>query len=131
MVFYNPHQIVAIIKRDSQPKALMEGLCKDDLIKCRIPCSWDDIPRKWVGPREKRVEIDAKLSVPRTKTTERYLVIGTGIILRDQPSVIWVIEEVTHNAGVFINSQTFDFLLRKHGVEIPPTGDLLEYLDEF
>lgn len=131
MVFFNPHQVVALIPRVAKPKALYDGLCLDDFVKCRIPCSWDDQPRRWIGPREKRVEVNAKLSMPVTKTTERYFVIGTGLILRHMPGVVWIIEEVSHNAGVFINAQTFDFLLSKHGVQIPPTGDLRKYLDEF
>jgi hypothetical protein len=123
--------VVAIIPRVSKPKALYEGLCLDDFVKCRIPCSWDDKRRTWIGPKEKRVEINASLSCPATKTTNRYFVIGTGLILRHLPGVIWIIEEVEHNAGVFINALTLDFLISKHGVQVPPTGDLRKYLDEF
>ena len=130
-MFYYPHMLVALIKRDARPKTLYDGLCKDDFIKCRIPCSWDT-NRKWIGPREKRVEIEGKLSVKLNKTTERYIaVVGNAVILRHIPSVIWVIEQVDHNDGVFLSDGTFDLLLSRHGVEVPPTGDLREYLDEF
>lgn len=131
MVFYNPHQIVALLNRLSDPKVLYEGLCKDNFIKCRIPCSWD-AKRTWIGPREKRVEIEGKLSVPMTKTTEKYIaVVSNGLILKSQPSVIWVVEQVNHNDGVFLNSGTFDLMLSRHGVQVPATGDLREYLDDF
>lgn len=130
-MFYFPDQIVAIIPRVSKVKATYEGLCLDDFVKCRIPCSYDDIPRKWIGPQEKRVEINGRLSVIKAKTTERYLVVGTGLILKDQPDVIWMIEEIGHNRGVFGSNQTFDFMVSKHGNSVPPTGNLREYLDEF
>ncbi len=131
MPFFHPHIIVALIKRANRPQAFYEGLCADDFIKCRIPCSWST-KRKWLGPREKRVEIEATLAVPNTKTTERYIAIpATGIILKHKPSVIWIVEQVNNNDGVFINVGTFDLLLSRHGVEVPPTGDLRKYLDEF
>jgi hypothetical protein len=130
-MFYYPHMIVALIKRDARPKSIYEGLCENDFIKCRIPCSWDT-KRQWIGPREKRVEIEGTLSVKLNKTTERYIaVVGNAVILRHIPSVIWVIEQVNHNDGVFISDGTFDLLLSRHGVEVPPTGDLRKYLDEF
>lgn len=131
MVFYNPYMIVALIKRANKPKSFYEGICAEDFIKCRIPCSWDS-KRNWIGPREKRVEIEGTLSLPATKTTTRYIaVVGTGIILKHKPDVIWIVEQVNSNDGVFLNSGTYDLMLSKHGVEVPPTGDLRKYLDEF
>lgn len=131
-MFFYPHMVVAVIPRKAQNRAKVEfeGLCSDDFIKARIPCSFDqDV--KWIGPREKRVEVEGTLSLMMTNTTERIFIVGTMLILKHLPGVIWQVERVEHNDGVFISGGTFDLLLSRHGQPVPPTGDLRKYLDEF